>query len=153
MLDRQKVETILIRRFPGASREQVAISANAIMGLAEEWEEVGSHDFLALAVQRAEGAEFRVLRRRPCERPASSCQLCRLNRRIAGDGSSEDWQQQRDDGAAGRRRVDLDLTAVSIDDPLGERQPEAGAAALRREERLERVLTHLGGHARARIRN
>jgi hypothetical protein len=65
MLDRQKVETILIRRFPGASREQVAISANAIMGLGEEWEEVGSHDFLALTVQRTEGAEFRVLRRRP----------------------------------------------------------------------------------------
>jgi hypothetical protein len=65
MLDRQKVETILIRRFPGASPEQVAISTNAIMGLDREWEEVGLHDFQALIVQRAEGAEFRVLRRRP----------------------------------------------------------------------------------------
>jgi hypothetical protein len=65
MLDRQKVETVLERRFPGASRDQVAMSANAIMGLGEEWEEVGCHDFQALAVQRAEGAEFRVLRRRP----------------------------------------------------------------------------------------
>ena len=65
MLDRQKVETILIRRFPGASDEQVAMSANAIMGLDEEWEEVGLHDFQALTVQRAQGAEFRVLRRRP----------------------------------------------------------------------------------------
>lgn len=65
MLDRQKVETILIRRFPGASHEQVAISANAIMGLDEEWEEVRLHDFQTLTVQRAEGAEFRVLRRRP----------------------------------------------------------------------------------------
>jgi hypothetical protein len=65
MLDRQKVETILERRFPGASRDQVAVSANAIMGLDQEWEEVGCHDFQALAVECAEGAEFRILRRRP----------------------------------------------------------------------------------------
>ena len=65
MLDRQKVETILERRFPGASHDQVAISANAIMGLDEEWEEVGCHNLQSLAVERAQGAEFRVLRRRP----------------------------------------------------------------------------------------
>ena len=64
MLDRQKVETILLRRFPGATRDQVAVSANAIMGLNEEWEEVQCHDFEALADQRAQGEEFRVLRRR-----------------------------------------------------------------------------------------
>ncbi len=33
MLDRQKVEAILIRRFPGAPQDQVAAAANAIMGL------------------------------------------------------------------------------------------------------------------------
>jgi hypothetical protein len=65
MLDRQKLETILARRFPGASRDQVAISANAIMGLDEEWEELQCHDFQALAAQVAEGVEIRVLRRRP----------------------------------------------------------------------------------------
>lgn len=64
MFDRQKIETVLLRRFPGATREQVAVSANALMGLDEEWEEVQCHDFEALAVQRAEGEEFRVLRRR-----------------------------------------------------------------------------------------
>jgi hypothetical protein len=64
MLDRQKLETILLRRFPGATRDQVAVSANAIMGLNEEWEEVQCHDFEALVAQRAEGEEFRVLRRR-----------------------------------------------------------------------------------------
>lgn len=63
-MDRQKVETILLRRFPGATRVQVAVSANAIMGLDEEWEEVQCHDFERLAAQRAEGEEFRVLRRR-----------------------------------------------------------------------------------------
>jgi hypothetical protein len=63
-MDRQKLETILLRRFPGATRDQVAVSANAIMGLNEEWEEVQCHDFEALAAQRAEGEEFRVLRRR-----------------------------------------------------------------------------------------
>ena len=65
MLDRQKLETILVRRFPGATRDQVAVSANAIMGLDEEWQEMQCHDFQALAALRAEGAEFRVLRRRP----------------------------------------------------------------------------------------
>jgi len=64
MLDRQKVETILSRRFPHATRDQVAVSANAIMGLHEEWEEVPCDDFAALAAQCAEGREFRVLRRR-----------------------------------------------------------------------------------------
>lgn len=65
MLDRQKLETILERRFPGASRDQVAVSANAIMGLNEEWEEIVCHDFQALAAQAAEGVEFRILKRRP----------------------------------------------------------------------------------------
>jgi hypothetical protein len=65
MLDRQKLETILERRFPGATRGQVAVSANAIMGLEEEWEELQGHDLQALAAEIAEGAEFRVLRRRP----------------------------------------------------------------------------------------
>jgi hypothetical protein len=63
VLDRQKIETILLRRFPGATRDQVAVSANAIMGLNEEWEEVQCHDFEALAAQRAAGEEFRVFRR------------------------------------------------------------------------------------------
>jgi hypothetical protein len=40
MLDRQKREAILSRRFPGSPRDQLAAAANAIMGLAEEWEEV-----------------------------------------------------------------------------------------------------------------
>ena len=64
MFDRQKIETVLLRRFPGATREQVAVSANALMGLDEEWEEVQCHDFAALAAEQAAGEEFRVLRRR-----------------------------------------------------------------------------------------
>ena len=64
MLDRQKLETILMRRFPGATRDQIAVSANAIMGLDEEWEEVQCHDFAALAAQIDDPRELRVLRRR-----------------------------------------------------------------------------------------
>ncbi|HET6955547.1 MAG TPA: hypothetical protein VFI56_03170 [Vicinamibacterales bacterium] len=64
MVDRQKVETILVRRFPGATRDQVAISANAILGLHEEWEEVHCHNFEQLAAEQAEGEEFRIFRRR-----------------------------------------------------------------------------------------
>ena len=64
MLDRQKVETILLRRFPGATVHQIAVSANAIMGLDEEWEDVQVHDVDSLAAELGQGAEFRVLRRR-----------------------------------------------------------------------------------------
>ena len=63
MLDRQKVETILLRRFPGATIDQVATAANAIMGLDEEWEEVPMHQALA-AVGGGEDVELRLLKRR-----------------------------------------------------------------------------------------
>jgi hypothetical protein len=33
MIDREKLETILRRRFPGSSLDQVAAAANAIIGL------------------------------------------------------------------------------------------------------------------------
>jgi hypothetical protein len=76
MLDRQKVETLLVRRFPGATRGQIAAAANAIMGLNDEWEEVGDKtelgyafdpycvEICGLARQVQSGAEFRLLRRR-----------------------------------------------------------------------------------------
>ena len=66
MLDRQKVEAILTRRFPGASAVQIAAAANAIMGLKEEWEEVGDGDIrtgIGPWTQSAE-TELRVFRRR-----------------------------------------------------------------------------------------
>jgi hypothetical protein len=40
MLDRQKLEAILSRRFPGSRHDQLATAANAIMGLDDEWEEI-----------------------------------------------------------------------------------------------------------------
>ena len=33
MLDRQKLETLLSKRFPGATTEQIAAAANAIMAM------------------------------------------------------------------------------------------------------------------------
>jgi hypothetical protein len=63
MLDRQKIETILMRRFPGARHDQVAAAANAIMGLHEEWEEVGDESF-AMPRELHLGHDFRVFRRR-----------------------------------------------------------------------------------------
>jgi hypothetical protein len=77
MLDRQKLETILARRFPGSTRQQLAAAANAVMGLADEWEEVlhderqfGDHfssecgNVCYLAREAEHGAEFRLFRRR-----------------------------------------------------------------------------------------
>lgn len=76
MLDRQKVEAILGRRFPGAARDQVAAAANAIMGLGDEWEEVlhdhgsGYHyapdcgELCSLPHGADDPTEFRLFRRR-----------------------------------------------------------------------------------------
>ncbi len=68
MLDRQKVEAILNRRFSGATRDQVAAAANAIMGLSDEWEEV-LHDCTGLCHLTESGigkhgVEFRLFTRR-----------------------------------------------------------------------------------------
>lgn len=63
MIDRQKLETVLARRFPGASWGQIAAAANAIMGLDEEWEEVECRDLSSLARDLERGETFRLLRR------------------------------------------------------------------------------------------
>jgi hypothetical protein len=59
MLDREKVEAILMRRFPGAAAGAIAAAANGIMGLEDEWEEIG-----AARESRAHDGEIRVFRRR-----------------------------------------------------------------------------------------
>ena len=77
MVDRQKLETLLARRFPGATAHQIASAANAIMGLEDEWEEVASEstdfgfhfsarcvDICAVAREAEDGAEFRILKRK-----------------------------------------------------------------------------------------
>ena len=76
MKDRDKLETLLGRRFPNATRDQIAAAANAIMGMDDEWEEVsteqefGYHyavrctEICALAREAEAGTEFRLLRRR-----------------------------------------------------------------------------------------
>jgi hypothetical protein len=40
MIDREKVLTVLRRRFPGGSAQDLASAANAIVGLDDEWEDV-----------------------------------------------------------------------------------------------------------------
>jgi hypothetical protein len=77
MVDRQKLETLLARRFPGATTHQIACAANAIMGLEDEWEEVASEsadfgfhfsarcvDICAVAREAEDGVEFRILKRK-----------------------------------------------------------------------------------------
>jgi hypothetical protein len=76
MVDRQKLETLLARRFPGATTLQIAAAANAIMGLEDEWEEVGTdqefgyhyavhcQDICTIAREAEDGTEFKLLRRR-----------------------------------------------------------------------------------------
>ena len=76
MVDRQKLETILMRRFPGATPTQIAAATNAIVGLEDDWEEVGSDsdfgyqyavhcvDICSIAREAEDGTEFKLLRRR-----------------------------------------------------------------------------------------
>jgi hypothetical protein len=77
MIDREKVVTVLRKRFPSAAVEEIAAAANAIVGLGDEWEEVTFVDAaLAAHMRRACGprsapplpdgdeVEFRLLRRR-----------------------------------------------------------------------------------------
>jgi hypothetical protein len=64
MLDRQKIEAILSRRFAGATRAQIAAAANAIMGMDDEWEELPSHHIGDAAREVDRGAELRFFRRR-----------------------------------------------------------------------------------------
>lgn len=63
MVDRQKIETILRRRFPGSDRGQVAAAANAIMGLDDEWEEVQRPDPGRSTEELARGSRLLVFRR------------------------------------------------------------------------------------------
>ena len=77
MVDRDKVLSILHKRFPGASRQQVAWAANAIVGLGDEWEELawddpeiacsgpipaGEHRYLADEIRQ--GMELHIFRKR-----------------------------------------------------------------------------------------
>jgi hypothetical protein len=77
MIDREKVLVVLNKRFPGATAEQVAAAANAIVGLDDDWEDVtarepelGYHfsvqcsEICYLAEQVQQGAEIRVLLKR-----------------------------------------------------------------------------------------
>jgi hypothetical protein len=76
MLDREKVVAVLKRRFPGATPEQVAAAANAIVGLDDEWIELSTlftnrngkepppcGDSCYLVEASRAGASFRVFKR------------------------------------------------------------------------------------------
>ena len=77
MVDREKVLAVLTKRFPGATPDQMAAAANAIVELDDEWEEVtdredqlGYHfsaqctDICYIAQQVERGDTFRLFRRR-----------------------------------------------------------------------------------------
>jgi hypothetical protein len=80
MIDREKVLAVLSKRFPGATSQQMAAAANAVVGLGDEWEDVtprepemGYHCSIQcgqecyVADQVRHGAEIRIFLRRPRE--------------------------------------------------------------------------------------
>jgi hypothetical protein len=64
MVDREKVLTVLHRRFPDASPGQLASAANAIVGLEDEWDVVEPRNLTDLIDHIRRGAEFRILERK-----------------------------------------------------------------------------------------
>jgi hypothetical protein len=77
MVDRDKVLSVLRKRFPAASPRQVACAANAIVGLGDEWEEVAwdalevacssripGGERCVLANEIRQGTEFHIFRKR-----------------------------------------------------------------------------------------
>ncbi len=64
MLDREKVLTVLRRRFPTAQAGELAAATNAIVGLEDEWDEVDSRNLAELIDRLRRGSEFRLLERR-----------------------------------------------------------------------------------------
>ena len=68
MTDRQKVETILSRRFPSTTLADIAAAANAIMGLGDEWRNRLLRR-LWVYVRAETGAEIRLFRRVHQESP------------------------------------------------------------------------------------
>ncbi len=69
--------TVLHKRFPGATADQLAAAANAIVGLDDEWEDVTAHEpefgyhystqcgeICYLAEQMQVGAQFRIFKKR-----------------------------------------------------------------------------------------
>jgi hypothetical protein len=80
MIDREKVLAVLRKRFPGATPDQFAAAANAIVGLEDEWEDVtfrepelGYHfsiqcgEICYLAEQTQLGSQFRIFKKRVLE--------------------------------------------------------------------------------------
>jgi hypothetical protein len=68
MVDREKVLTVLQRRFPAATTRQLSAAANAIVGLEANWDVFEPHNLDDLIDHVRRGAEFRLLERRPAAR-------------------------------------------------------------------------------------
>ncbi|MEZ5287218.1 MAG: hypothetical protein R2712_20935 [Vicinamibacterales bacterium] len=64
MIDREKVLTVLRRRFPDATAEQWASAANAIVGIGDEWDVVESRNLADLIDRLRRGTRFRLIERR-----------------------------------------------------------------------------------------
>ena len=77
MIDREKVLTVLHKRFPGSTPDQLAAAANAIVGLDDEWTDVTAREpdvsyhlsaqcgeVCYLADQCHQGAQFRIFMKR-----------------------------------------------------------------------------------------
>jgi len=78
MVNRDKVLSVLDKRFPGASRQQVAWAANAIIGLDDDWEvvawneaEIEGSDSCGercdVADRICDWTEFRIFQKRPAD--------------------------------------------------------------------------------------
>ncbi len=66
-MDREHLLMVLRGRFRGASVQQFAEAANAIVGLPDEWEEVGIEHTPAPTGHVGHGVKFRIFKKRDVE--------------------------------------------------------------------------------------
>ena len=57
MRDRHQLETVLSRRFPAATRTEIAAAANAIMALLDQWNADDREPCAAVSIAEDEGHE------------------------------------------------------------------------------------------------
>ena len=74
--------------------------------------------------------------------------LTRLRRRRLSSRRAVDGQRHPEPRASLRSHAQVDAAVVGVDDLADDRQAQARAARLRREERAEDAVPHLLGHAR-----
>src|SRR5882672_5450470 len=85
--------------------------------------------------------------------PSSSRMLCSSSTTSTRVSATEGGEAEGEDAAGARRRFDVDLATVILEDPVDEGEAQPATIGLRREERLEDVIEVVARDALAGVRH